>query len=73
MKVFKVAYNPGFSDDFINKLKEKYFPSMIDSEGIMGQYPIDDVVELVYDGKTSEEDYKVFKELQREDVDYIEV
>ena len=75
MTIFKVAYNPGFSEKIINALKEHYFPSMVDDEGISGQYSFDCLEEIINSGdiEISKEDMELFEKLKKENIDYIEV
>jgi len=71
MNIFTIAYNPPLNEKVVETLKLNYTPSMTDLDDYMGQYTIEQVLEVY---KYLDIDYDdTFTELINANVDYIEI
>ena len=72
--VFKVAYCPPFSRDFVFEVVDYVTPVMVDPNGDGAQYYLEDIEEFIEDGtiKATEEDKELIEELKKEGIEYIE-
>ena len=72
-KIYKVAYNPPFSDKVVETVKEEFQPAMFDEKGEWGQYDLNIVDRVIERIDVTEEDKKLYEHLVEQDVAYIEI
>jgi len=78
MRIYKVAYAPEFSGELIDALKEGYRPEIGDPEVYepelrKGLFDILAIDRLLQSGVGTEKDMELYKELEKEDVIYLDV
>jgi len=73
MTIFKVAYEPGFSQKVRKIIAENVVPSMVAQDEYGAQYCMDSVDDVLDGMNLSDRDEQILKELDENKVDYIEM
>jgi len=73
MTIFKVAYEPPFSQRLKEKIAEELEPSMVNPSDYGAQFVVDNGLEAMVKVYGDEEDVKTMEQLKSADIDYVEI
>ena len=71
--ILKVCYNPPLSDKAISEILTYVTPSMTSIDGDTNQYNIGFLLAGLEEWNFNPEDVEILKELQEQEIDYIEI